>query len=178
MKQSHHAFTERLPVTIACTLPKRNKAAQIAGPHKFALNNGHMESWARGRAEGVAAGYKQGWDAAQKAGSMDHETAWDEGYREGRQAGYDKGLDEGREEQKQQLINHRVNGLADALVFMLMSRFGEISVDIADRIYGALEEELYIWLAAVPQANTLQEVLACRPHEDMMVLQLLRKHPA
>ena len=116
--------------------------------------------------------------AAQKAGLMDHETAWDEGYREGREAGYNKGLDEGREEQKQQLINHRVNGLADALVFMLMSRFGEISVDIADRIYGALEEELYIWLAAVPQANTLQEVLACRPHEDMMVLQLLQSSPA
>ncbi len=165
-------------MTIACTLPKRNKAAHIAGPHKFALNNGQMESWARGRAEGVAAGYKQGWDAAQKAWLMDHETGWDEGYREGRQEGYDKGLDEGREERRQQLINHRVNGLADALVFMLMSRFGEISVDIADRIYGALEEELYIWLAAVPQSNTLQEVLACRPHEDMMVLQLLQSSPA
>ena len=44
---------EAITVTIACTLPARNKAANIAHPHKFVLVNDHMESWAKGRAEGV-----------------------------------------------------------------------------------------------------------------------------
>ena len=44
---------EAITVTIACTLPARNKAANIAHPHKFVLVNDHMQSWAKGRAEGV-----------------------------------------------------------------------------------------------------------------------------
>ena len=121
-------------VTIACTVPGRNKAvAAFAGSHKFVLDNSHMESWAKGRAEGVAAGYESGRAEGQ----------WD-------------GMIQGR-------LEGLTEGYANALVFILERRFGSLPDNTIDRICEASVDELCTWLEVVCDVRTPEDMLACQP---------------
>jgi len=72
---------------------------------------------------------------------------------EGRQEGHREGLEEG-------LHLGRVKGLRETLKLQLELKFGELSPEIAERLQGASDDDLLLWLQRLLNAASTDDIFA------------------